>query len=838
MAINFPDSPVDGQEVTLANTSWMYSTSKSAWLRTSRGVTVDGLKVYNTISDLPLSGLTAGQQAFISSSNTYYISNGSGWYSVTLVNTSPSITAVQDASANTTPFTLNTDGSTTVITVTATDPEDTPLIYSYSVTSGSLNGTTITQSSNVFTITPHASNATTFELTFTASDGVNTATSGVNSFSLTFIVVVPDSHTTSLLIKALDTGSNKVLVDSSSNNRSFTYSTIPPVYTAWNPSHPKGQAFYNDNTDYVQTGVASTDFTFDGDFCIEGWVYHLSAPTNSTFYFGTRENNLSGVTIRTSFVSPYSVSFDYGINPSDTVTNDRRGSTTLSVRQWHHLALTRDNGTMRLFVDGVLESTFTSAATYGVAGGSKFSINMNPNSSTGSFVGWQNNIRVVKGYPVYTSAFTPSREPLENIVGTVYLKNNYSYNGVDYSGATKEMYPPNNSYRTDRARAWSPFNTLEYDNSQHYGSISFGDGNANYAIVDMSDVTIGTGDYTFECWFYYNAQPNDMSIFEGGALRFLLSPGGQLTIVDSTGSVTSDAQPPTGFDKLRHTWVHCAVVRNSGTLKMYKNGTEVKSVANTTNIAALSSSTYIGQGTGLNTRWPGNIYDFKFSGAAKYTANFTPSLAPVDSTDAHLHLKGTEVKIADTAAGLPILPYNTTEASTAQTKFNTYSMSFNSANSDYIKIGTVYDTAFSAWNIGTEDFTIEMWAYFNDFAAARPLLSGWVTGGTTAIQALASTGRLDAYTGGAWRYGSALAANQWHHIAFYRNSGTSYLAANGSSLVSFSDTNSYVYTSGNTYLGRWSNSYMNGYIEDFRVTVGASRYSGASYTVPTEAFKG
>jgi len=186
MAINFPDSPVDGQEVILANTSWMYSTSKSAWLRTNRGVTVDGLKVYNTISDLPLSGLTAGQQAFISSSNTYYISNGSGWYSVTLVNTSPSITAVQDASANTTPFTLNTDGSTTVITVTATDPEDTPLIYSYSVTSGSLNGTTITQSSNVFTITPHASNATTFELTFTASDGVNTATSGANSFSLIF----------------------------------------------------------------------------------------------------------------------------------------------------------------------------------------------------------------------------------------------------------------------------------------------------------------------------------------------------------------------------------------------------------------------------------------------------------------------------------------------------------------------------------------------------------------------------------------------------------------------------------------------------------------------------
>ena len=195
MAINFPDSPVDGQEAILANNTWMYSTSKSAWLRLSRGVSVDSIvDVYVNISELPLSGVSAGRQAFVESSNSLYISNGSGWYSITLVNTNPSITSVQDASAGTTPFTLTTDGTATVITVTASDPEDVPLTYNYSVTSGSLtNGggttATVTQADNVFTVTPSTTEAYagTFELTFTASDGINTATSGANSFTLNFI---------------------------------------------------------------------------------------------------------------------------------------------------------------------------------------------------------------------------------------------------------------------------------------------------------------------------------------------------------------------------------------------------------------------------------------------------------------------------------------------------------------------------------------------------------------------------------------------------------------------------------------------------------------------------
>ena len=151
---------------------------------------------YTNATDLPLTGNSAGDLAYVVETNRMYVNTGSGWYSISLVNTDPSITSVQDAGSNTSPFTLSTDGTATVITITASDPEDVPLTYSYSVTSGSLTnggGTTATvtqgtgSNTNVFTVTPSTTEAYagTFTLTFTVSDGVNTSTSG-NSFSLNF----------------------------------------------------------------------------------------------------------------------------------------------------------------------------------------------------------------------------------------------------------------------------------------------------------------------------------------------------------------------------------------------------------------------------------------------------------------------------------------------------------------------------------------------------------------------------------------------------------------------------------------------------------------------------
>ena len=43
------------------------------------------LTYYSTLDSLPTSSLTAGDEAFVSANNRYYISNGSGWYSVEMI---------------------------------------------------------------------------------------------------------------------------------------------------------------------------------------------------------------------------------------------------------------------------------------------------------------------------------------------------------------------------------------------------------------------------------------------------------------------------------------------------------------------------------------------------------------------------------------------------------------------------------------------------------------------------------------------------------------------------------------------------------------------------------
>jgi hypothetical protein len=145
-----------------------------------------GLQVYATLDDLPTTGLTSGDQAYITATNRIYISNGSGWYNVALLNATPGL-SISPSGA----ITLATDGSTpTVITLTGTDSDnaDASLIYSVESDGSFSNIATLSQDSSVFTITPLAEGSATpgsSTLTFKASDGISFG-SGTTEFSLTF----------------------------------------------------------------------------------------------------------------------------------------------------------------------------------------------------------------------------------------------------------------------------------------------------------------------------------------------------------------------------------------------------------------------------------------------------------------------------------------------------------------------------------------------------------------------------------------------------------------------------------------------------------------------------
>jgi hypothetical protein len=142
-----------------------------------------GLTVYATPSLLPTSGFAAGDQAFVTSNNRIYISNGSGWYNVALINSTPTFTTGPDGS-----YSLATDLTPTVITLVAQDSDG--QVVTYSGTPSGMDGiATLSQDSSVFTVTPltdsAGGNIGSFTITFQATDGIGIA-SALSTFTLSF----------------------------------------------------------------------------------------------------------------------------------------------------------------------------------------------------------------------------------------------------------------------------------------------------------------------------------------------------------------------------------------------------------------------------------------------------------------------------------------------------------------------------------------------------------------------------------------------------------------------------------------------------------------------------
>ena len=143
---------------------------------------------YDSIGLLPVTGLTAGTQAFVTSTNRLYVSNGSGWYNTALINATPALSLSSSGTIALTP------GSATTITMTATDSDNSNANLSLTLESGGdlFKFATVSQDSSVVTITPRTEDSATTlgsdgsaTLTFKASDGISVA-SVQNTFTLSF----------------------------------------------------------------------------------------------------------------------------------------------------------------------------------------------------------------------------------------------------------------------------------------------------------------------------------------------------------------------------------------------------------------------------------------------------------------------------------------------------------------------------------------------------------------------------------------------------------------------------------------------------------------------------
>ena len=834
----------------------------------SGGVAFDtvaaGAVVYATADLLPLSGTSAGDMAYVTATNRFYINNGSGWYSVSLVNTNPNITSVQDAGSNTTPFTLATDGTATVITVTAADPEEVPLTYDYSVTSGSLNGSTVAQgtgsNSNVFTVTPHASNEATFTLTFTASDGINQATSA-NEFSLSFVTIVTDSNHTTLLATATGTSDNNNITDSSSNNHSITVNGDAHAGT-FSPYRSGGYSVHLDDGEEISFPDSSNYNLSNGSFSIEAWVYPTSydSPWSgviSQFSSSSRGWGLAFSSTQITFLGSTNGGSSTNVNGSVT--------SSVPLNQWTHLLVTRDSNTIRIFNNGVLVNNFIESGT--------FNNSTNPlrigelnSAASENFRGYIKDARVVKGsvpteYQTSsttnsTTIFSVPSEPLTAVTDTVLLSCHLPYIS---DGSTNNATPTLSGNVS--TKPFSPYDYSEYDAADHGGSVYFDGTGDTLEIPHSTNVgAFGTNDFTVQFWYYTDAVGNQdylidfrqyggngdyLSIYKNGSNKIVVAEGGSNRITGTKNISVGQ-------------WFFITVHRDNGSLKLFVNGEQDGSTySDSTNYVAGSSGNFIiGKNNGsASYLMEGYLSDIKVTHGSALGGTTVPT-APLSSSGASLHIKGTDASIIDKSQGTNLKLYGTTTGSTDEVRSgnwaNTKTMKFD-GNSDYLTFPHREEL-----NFASNDWTIECWIYpktnvgdcgiWHQSASGTDWNSIYLDGSFNPKFVFYNSSNNVEWAGTA--ASNTAPQNTWTHLALVRKFGTGVYLFAGGTLVA-SDTNdtsvtmldkTYDHVIGyERFVG--SGTYFDGYIQDFRITNGLARYIDsqnptANFTPPTAPLEG
>ena len=820
----------------------------------SGGVAFDtvaaGAVVYATADLLPLSGFAAGDMAYVTATNRFYINNGSGWYSVSLVNTNPNITSVADASSGTTPFTLATDQTATVITITAADPEEVPLTYGYSVTSGSLNGSTVAQgtgsNTNVFTVTPHASQDATFTLTFTASDGINQATSA-NAFSLTFITTIPNSKYTAMLVQAVgaNNGVNsshptvlQYLTDSSSSNRYVTVDQGLNVTTGtFSPYRSGGYSMYF-NSSYLKFAEGSTsDFNMGTNaFTIEAWVRPTTASGSEGLIYHNRFSG-SGNGKGKLYIQAANLRADY--RGDDGLNYELRIDNVFTANTWSHICLLRDtsDNKLKLYHNGTLGQSLSVPSTVGI---------LSSNSNTGvggtggqDFPGDIANLRVVNG-----TAITPTSSSIlaipTNVTNTVLLM--IGGNFVDYSGNAPQI---NNYYGPPQIKAYGPLDYTEYDATDNGGSIYFS-GSSDYAqAASSSDFQFNDAPATINFWFYPKSNSSDSLIDAYGngtanSFHVYLNNGIGLEWRDNFNDYRSMGPYAVGMNQ----WHYVSIVRDGTTLKFYI-GTDLKGTTTIPSNSNFGSNDNINFG-GKTSSWHYNGYmtDIRIVRGTAITPTTVPTTPLTNVTNTKLLLNGTDAAIIDKSGSDNLTLNGNTKCTTTAVVYNSNTINSKSilfdGSGDYMRIPSD-DSIFS------KDYTIEFWMYpTQDTNLKMPFSKGvglqfYHQSGNIAAAISASNSGTYLYNG---NFGS-ITTNAWSHISLVRDSSanTYKFYINGTLEDTLNSSSNIDAGSADWIIAAYSTagSYaFEGYIQDLRVTEGLARYTATDETanIPSAQLEG
>ena len=350
--------------------------------------------------------------------------------------------------------------------------------------------------------------------------------------------------------------------------------------------------------------------------------------------------------------------------------------------------------------------------------------------------------------------------------------------------------------------------------SNFYQGSWYFDGSGDYlAAAANSDFAFGTGDFTIEMWVYPTALAG--TFWDSGAVNTnnniaWFSDASGITIRMKPGSDLQPAHSASGYQVDK--WTHMCLMRDSGTVKLYLDGVFQASVSNTSDVTATAAQIGLLTGFGGSYDFAGWIQDVKvYKGLAKYkTAQFKPA-----STDPIIRPES----------------FNGSSLGSQLMHMPNGAVSFN--NDDYLSLSGSTDTT-----LGSTDFTMECWVFFNDAGTTVFFENDTGTGGCS-IQINGS--EQASFQIGATNVVSteALGYRKWYHLCVERDNsgGVTYCYVDGLKVVS-TTTDAGSSTSTVSIGARSDGSFgITGCISNARLVKGSRVYGtgNGSFTPPTTA---
>lgn len=645
-------------------------------------------------------------------------------------------------------------------------------------------------------------------------------------------------------------------------------------------------AIFNGTTSDI--GLVDTGSSYNlssSDFTIEGFVCPISTSINRSIVSKrATSTSIAWISFGTSTTTPGYFGLRVANATGSAWTIQDETAASVYIGNWYHFAITKTNGYVNLYINGVLAKQYAHNTEIYDDNTSMLDFGRSANDNSGNnWSGIMSNIRFTPGIAIYTSNFTVPTAALSTY-GT--LKKTVAL--VAQSATAKDNSGVGNG---------GSFTLVTYGNSIiPFSNTYSGYFNGTSASISLysyasSTVDLGSSDFTIEGFVYPTDTTLNRSIINKRATSTSISwvafgtsatTSGYfgLRVANATGSAWT-IQDETAAAFSINTWYHFAITKTNGYVYLYINGVLAKQYTHNTAIYDNTNSNInFGRPSDNNSGvyWLGYMSNMRVTtNLAIYTSNFTTPTTALSSIKI-----GTTVLLAqsatniDTSGYLSILGtspqtlggvtfYNSLTAST-ETKLltaqsstivdesgtnsitnvgsvtagsvtipfaSTYSYQFN-GTTQYLTITSASGTDFT-FGAGI-DFTIEGYLYTSATTINKGLIykrtgsgiSG-VNFGTSTTTASRFQLRVANADGSAWTINDATAGtfaiNTWYHFAITKTNGYVYLYINGLMVRRYAHTTAIYDDGSDLTIGRDpGGSFWVGYLSNIRITNGVALY--------------